>query len=107
MPLISYSFDTGNSLKEICNSTIDTSSELACDSYIKGVIEGVSLGGIVTIFDITGEYVNYQIFCLPDDGTIDQYVAIVKMYMNENPELLKEPSPIFITLAISETFPCK
>ena len=106
-PFVVFSFDIGNELKEICGTRLDASLELACQAYIKGVIEGVSLGGKVASFDITGEYVNYQIFCLPDDGVIDQYVAVVKMYMDENPELLNESSSSFVTLAIREAYPCK
>ena len=106
VPSIVFPFDTGIDLKEICGKGQVAGSDLACKVYIKGVIEGVSLGAKVTSFDITGEFVDYEFFCLPDGGTIDQYVAIVKKYIEGHPGIIHEPSPSLISLAIEEAFPC-
>ena len=105
-PSTVFSFNTGSDLQEICREGKEEGSELACHAYINGVIEGVVLGARVVSSDITGEYVDYKIFCPPDDVTIDQYVAVVKKYMEDHPEVLGEPSAPLISLAIKEAFPC-
>jgi hypothetical protein len=106
-PSITFSFDTGNNLQEICREGKGISSELICHSYINGVIEGIILGARVASLDITGEYVDYKIFCLTDDVTIDQYVTVVKKYMEDHLDDLNEQSPALISLAIKEKFPCE
>ena len=106
-PSITFSFNTGIDLQEICREGKEAGSELICHSYINGVIEGIILGARVASFDITGEYVDYKIFCPTDDVTIDQYVTVVKKYMEDHPGDLNELSPALISLAIKETFPCK
>ena len=106
IPSIAFSFNTGNELQEICREGKVAGSELICHAYINGVIQGFALGARVASFDITGEYVNYKIFCPPDDVTIDQYVAVVKKYMEDHPEVLGEPSAPLISLAMKEVFPC-
>jgi hypothetical protein len=107
MPSVILAFETGYDLKKICVERKEAEMELVCHTYIEGVLEGISLGARVTSFDITGEYVNYKLFCLPKDGTIGQYVEVIKKYIEDHPENLNEPSAPLISLAIKEAFPCK
>lgn len=82
-------FDSGNKLKENCESAQGTYRNALCMGYIIGVADA-----------------NATSICSPLGVTKGQYESIVKKYLNDNPALLHKDADILVMGALSLAFPC-
>jgi hypothetical protein len=46
-------------------------------------------------------------FCTPPNSTVGQLAAVVKKYVNDNPDKWTLPGKILVRWALTDAFPCK
>lgn len=92
--LVLADFFNGNDLKKILDE-----QEGGKGSFSEGVYAGY-VSGVSDALDGT-------VYCIPSQTTIRQSNAIVKKYLEANPEKWNEPGSMLIVEALSKAFPCK
>jgi len=104
---------TGNDLVEACGGSSGEHQGF-CIGYIMGVTEGIRLG-VGTPFMIEGEMTAEQIneisnslllYCAIPEVTAAQNVAVVKKYLDENPEKLHFPARGLLLQAFQGAYRC-
>ena len=68
------------------------------DSYAVGYVQGMVRGVVYTR--------NGEQFCVPEDPTSGQWIAVVSKWMQENPEWWNEPDAVLVSGTLQITWPC-
>ncbi|MBO9519777.1 MAG: hypothetical protein J7493_17095 [Porphyrobacter sp.] len=89
---------TGQWIADICGSE-QVEDTLACYSFLKGLIDGLSLSQAV--FD------NQSLICPPDNVTLEQERRVVAKYGRDNPGELHLMAAMLVVNAIQTTWPCE
>ena len=86
---------SGARLQGYCSHPDDALQNLACASYIQGLLDGFEFGSL-------------DIYCGPADGIpIAEGRPIIQKYMRDHPEILQKQAGEAAGKAIMEAFPCK
>lgn len=95
MPARAQFFDTGSELLEYCSAGKRTPPMAYC------------LGVVSTIADsYEGDRSQDFCFSLPQGTTQNQLAAVVKKWLDQNPENLHMPAALLVQYAFFEAFPC-
>jgi hypothetical protein len=92
-------FQSGNGLHTLCQDKKGSFNNGACHGYIIGVFDALNgadrgIGGTV--------------YCRPTGAvTQGQIVAVLKNWLNKNPQHRHFTAPSLAVAAFSEAFPCK
>ena len=104
---------TGNDLVAACGGTLGEQQGF-CIGYIMGVTEGLRLG-VGAPFMIEGEMTTEQInemsnsllmYCAIPEVTAAQNVAVVKKFLNDNPEKLHFPARGLVLQSFQAAYTC-
>jgi hypothetical protein len=104
---------TGNDLVSACGGASGEQQGF-CIGYIMGVTEGIRLG-IGFPFMVEGEMTTEQIneisnsllmYCAIPEVTAAQNVAVVKKYLNDNPDKLHFPARGLLLQAFQVAYQC-
>lgn len=95
---------TGMELKKVCDYENNSNlRKLSCLLFIQGVVYGFQQGAMIgSDNDVNAEK---KAICLPGDTSVDQWMAIVKKYLEDHPEKLHELGVNLIILSLATTFP--
>ena len=106
-------YESGNAFVRFCSvadkvdkssSDSDVQHAASCAFYVLGFVHGVEYG---TGFTETTKGKNaLQPFCRPDGVENGQMVRIVLKFIRENPEEAHKATPLLITLAMAQSYPC-
>ena len=94
-PSYAGSFVNGNQLVSDCRQNETSLQSVFCYGYIVGVFDKQS-------WDTTSDLRS----CPPEGVTAGQTVAIVKKFLEENPENLHYDAASLVTFALAQAFPC-
>jgi Rap1a immunity proteins len=83
-------FESGNRLHDACEAR-DLLSKGFCAGYITGVVDALR---------------PKELFCLPQNATVEQVADIVKLWLRDHPERRQEPAQVLTGLALLNKFPC-
>jgi Rap1a immunity proteins len=104
---------TGNDLIEACGGASGEQQGF-CVGYIMGVTEGIRLG-VGTPFMIEGTKTSEEIneisnsllmYCAFPEVTAAQNIAVVKKFLNDNPEKLHFPARGLLLQAFQDAYKC-
>lgn len=105
---------TGNDLLPIC-STADFASQAACSIYVRGMMEGLRLGGMAAVVKLAPGLSDEAVmratfkslgFCLPEKATNQQLVDLLVGHLRSHPEDRHEEASYLMLSILSKTFPC-
>jgi hypothetical protein len=68
-------------------------------NYIKGLFGGYVIGIVDTTDGI--------LFCIPKGSSVGQLNAVVKKYLEQNPEEWNKSASNIVILSLEKAFPCK
>lgn len=88
----------GTDLYSLCNTPSDPSLELACISYVRGVMDGLVVANEAGKRGI--------MFCPPQGYTIEQGRVVIQKFMRDHPEELAESAGAVATTALYVAFRC-
>ena len=92
---------TGNELKTNCQNYSDSSTDFrsgVCAGFILGSLESTS------IWTSIASQIPY---CIPENATNGQLIAVVRKYLDTNLEVLHQTGTTLIIDAMMNAFPCK
>jgi hypothetical protein len=94
---------SGNELLERARSgdRVQASQEIPGDRFSGGAWLGFVRGVTFTLNDID------PTVCLPSGGTVGQFAAVVKQYLEQNPAQLHRPAHVLVREALQRAFPCR
>lgn len=91
---------TAGTLYEFCSAPDGTASKMACDAYIRGVLDAMALGD--------GILAGQRRYCPPTDGVSkNDGVRIVWAFLHDHPEELRNKAGVLATVALSIAFHCR
>jgi hypothetical protein len=90
-------FFDGNKLHQLCND--ETLFSLGvCRGYITGIVDA---------FDRLAGLPPDKTFCTPENSSTGQLIAVVKAWLEKNPQFRHFSAKSLISTALHEAFPCK
>jgi hypothetical protein len=90
---------SGTELYTLCSAPAGSTKEVACISYVRGLLDGIDIGAGVPEF--TARY------CPPNGGIeTTQARLIIEKQMKDHPELLNRHAVVIAASALQEAFPC-
>jgi hypothetical protein len=94
---------SGNELLERARSgdRVQAGQATGADMVAGGTWLGFVRGVAYTLDDIDPKV------CLPSNGTVGQYAAVVKQYLEQNPAQLHRPAQVLAREALQRAFPCR
>ncbi|HBZ68454.1 MAG TPA: hypothetical protein DEP35_01330 [Deltaproteobacteria bacterium] len=105
----------GEWLKKTCKEPALSFAKGLCDGYVAGVADanqvyelkdGQLLPKLAADGSIEGAHLELR-WCLPTGSTGPQLVKVVKKWLAQHPEELREQAAAVIAKALQQAFPCK
>ena len=100
---------TGNDLFTVCKNLekvphlpvneLDDAAE--CAYYVAGFRAGLSIGSIMASKD------HQSSFCMDDEVSLEQVVAVIVKYLRDHPESRNQAASWLAYTALTDGFPCK
>ena len=105
--------NSGNPEVDLCLGE-DPRLQGACLFFVKGAVQGLEMGvaSVATKQGVTSEeaLVAYQqsalLACPPENIGFPQYTAVLRKYLEDNPQNWHEPLIGLVLLALIDAFPC-
>jgi hypothetical protein len=106
-PMVSFYGPSGSILLRQCQAA----TKLADGNYnTQQAIDGTYCRGYIagTVDQMVGLSVQTStVYCIPSNGSNDQFLRVVLKYLNDNPATLNYPAAALVSKAIIAAFPCK
>jgi hypothetical protein len=99
-------FNSGEDLLKFCEKKPNSTGDVGCHLYIKGLVEGFKQGELQRFMSMTGNYFASEL-CIPEGVTFNQLTLIVVKYLKNHPEKLHEHPSDVVLNSVREAFPCR
>lgn len=93
--------DCNNAIKVFDNNNYATNYYQSNEQFTQ---TGICLGFVSASTDI---YIITNTICVPNNSTYEQYIRVVKKFLDNNPDKLSQPAANLTLMALIQAFPCK
>ena len=101
--------DSANAIMPGCRASLSNQYNDQLEAIMAGVCVGTVNGLIFeasVLEQMSARVPHAEVFCAPEEVTIDQALRVVVAYIDAHPERMHERFPLLALLALTKAWPC-
>ena len=101
--------DSANAIMPGCRASLSNQYNDQLEAIMAGVCVGTVNGLIFeasVLEQMSARVPHTEVFCAPEEVTIDQALRVVVAYIDAHPERMHERFPLLALLALTKAWPC-